>query len=79
MSANDASLAAAAGVLSRRGWRGCTVGAGGLSGEVLLVTAPAASSVELLADRQLLDDLRGTGFRYVALDLAPRAEQRPQP
>lgn len=63
---------AALAMLVRRGLDGCTARAAGSEGEVLLLAAPAADENRLrdAADPIFLAELRGVGFRYIALDLA---------
>jgi hypothetical protein len=69
-------LAAALDVLARAGLAGCGATAAGPDGEVLLLSVPEALEERLAgaAGDRLRTQLRDTGFRYVALDLAPRTE-----
>jgi hypothetical protein len=68
----DAALA----VLAQAGLSGCGATAAGPDGEVLLLSVPEALEETITgADGALLRArLRDAGFRYVALDLAPRTE-----
>lgn len=69
-----ARLDAARAVLRRYGVRRCEARPSGIAGEVLLLGASRAEERLLLGSPDLLEALRATGFRYVALDLAPPEE-----
>jgi hypothetical protein len=65
-----AGLDAARAVLRRYGVSDCVLRSGGVAGEVLLIAAPQMEEHRLLGATVLLQELRATGFRFVALDLA---------
>jgi hypothetical protein len=72
VSALDAALA----VLAEAGLAGCGATAAGPGGEVLLLSVPEALEEAITGPdgTQLRARLRDAGFRYVALDLAPRTD-----
>ncbi len=66
-----ARLEAARDALRRQGVTDCQARASGIDGEVLLLAPSPLAEDRLLDSPALLEELRATGFRYVALDLAP--------
>ena len=70
------ALEAALAVLAQAGLCGCGATAAGHGGEVLLLSVPEALEETITGPdgTRLRARLRDAGFRYVALDLAPRTE-----
>ena len=69
-------LRAALDLLTQAGFPGCGAAAGGPGGEVLVLTVPesAEEMITGAGGEGLRARLRDVGFRYVALDLAPRSD-----
>ena len=66
-----ARLDAARATLREHGLLNCAVRSAGIAGEVLLLSGPPLEEELLLESAGLLEAIRATGFRYVALDLRP--------
>lgn len=73
MSAADPRVARAEALLRARGYPAARVGVDGLEQEIAAVRAPHEEWERLLGSEgaAVAAALRGVGFRYVALDLAP--------
>ena len=73
--ATSAGIDAALAVLAKAELSGCGATAAGLAGEVLLLSVPESLEEAVIGAEgaHLRARLRDTGFRYVALDLAPRS------
>ena len=71
-----AALEAALAVLAQAGLSACGATAAGPGGEVLLLSVPETLEETITGPdgTRLRARLRDAGFRYVALDLAPRTD-----
>lgn len=75
MSDVAARLARAEAVLHQHGCTGARVSAAGIDGEIAAVALPEIRFNALLGEQResLAEQIRALGFRYVAVDLDPRA------
>ena len=71
--ADDPRLHRALQVLEKAGVRGARVSSAGHENEIVAVSVPAGELDPLLTGdaHPIVGELKGLGFRYVAIDLAP--------